>query len=70
MVLAFSNARIFLMSGGVVLARESTNFEGTKTGFEAFIANAARDHGVFYGLAAAMLALFTGWAASVVFRRD
>ncbi|MGU9981791.1 TIGR02186 family protein [Phreatobacter sp. HK31-P] len=61
---------IFLMSGGVVLARESTNFEVTKTGFEAFIANAARDHGILYGLAAAMLALFTGWAASVVFRRD
>ncbi|MDP2802229.1 MAG: TIGR02186 family protein [Phreatobacter sp.] len=61
---------IFLMSGGVILARESTNFEVTKTGFEAFVANAARDHGVLYGLAAAMLALFTGWAASVVFRRD
>ena len=25
---------------------------------------------LFTGLAAAMLALFTGWAASVVFRRD
>lgn len=61
---------IFLMSGGVILARESTNFEVTKTGFEAFVANAARDHGVLYGLAAAMLALFTGWAASVVFRRE
>lgn len=61
---------IFLMSGGVILARESTNFEVTKTGFEAFVANAARDNGVLYGLAAAMLALFTGWAASVVFRRD
>ncbi len=61
---------IFLMSGGVILARESTNFEVAKTGFEAFVANAARDNGVLYGLAAAMLALFTGWAASVVFRRD
>lgn len=61
---------IFLMSGGVVLARETTNFEVTKTGFEAFVANSARDHGLFYGLAAAALALVTGWAASVVFRRD
>lgn len=61
---------IYLMSGGVVLARETTNFEVTKTGFEAFVANSARDHGLFYGLAAAVLALMTGWAASVVFRRD
>ena len=61
---------IYLLSGGVILARESTNFEVTKTGFEAFVANSARDHGVFYGLAAAAMALFTGWAASVVFRRD
>lgn len=61
---------IYLMSGGVVLARETTNFEVTKTGFEAFVANSARDHSFFYGLAAAAMALFTGWAASVAFRRD
>jgi uncharacterized protein (TIGR02186 family) len=61
---------IYLLAGGVVLGRESTNFEVTKTGFEAFVANAARDNGMFYGLAAAALALFTGWAASVAFRRD
>jgi uncharacterized protein (TIGR02186 family) len=61
---------IYLMSGGVILARENTNFEVTKTGFEAFVANAARDNGLLYGIAAAAMALFTGWAASVVFRRD
>lgn len=61
---------IYLLSGGVILARENTNFEVTKTGFEAFVANAARDHGLLYGLAAAALALFTGWAASIIFRRD
>lgn len=61
---------IYLLSGGVVLARESTNFEVTKTGFEAFVANSARDYGLFYGLAAAAMALFTGWAASIIFRRD
>lgn len=61
---------IYLLSGGAVLARETTNFEVIKTGFEAFVANAARDNGLLYGLAAAALALFTGWAASVAFRRD
>ncbi|WP_368855963.1 TIGR02186 family protein [Escherichia coli] len=34
------------------------------------MANAARDNGLIYGMAAAAMALFTGWAASVVFRRD
>ena len=32
--------------------------------------NAARDHGLLYGLATAMMALLTGWFASVVFRKD
>jgi uncharacterized protein (TIGR02186 family) len=61
---------IFLLSGGAILARESTNFEVTKTGFEAFVANAAQNYGFYYGLAAALIALFTGWSASIIFRRD
>ena len=28
------------------------------------------DHGLLYGLFTTMMALLTGWAASVVFRRD
>ncbi|MCX7309502.1 MAG: TIGR02186 family protein, partial [Afipia sp.] len=35
-----------------------------------FIANSARQHGLLYGLATALMALMTGWLASVVFRRD
>ena len=31
---------------------------------------AARDYGLLYGLATMMMALLTGWMASVVFRRD
>jgi hypothetical protein len=31
---------------------------------------AARDHGLLYGLATAMMAIATGWFASVIFRRD
>ena len=30
----------------------------------------AREHGFLYGLATALLAVLTGWFASVVFRRD
>jgi hypothetical protein len=41
-----------------------------KVGVEQFLATAARDHGIIYGLATAFLALITGWLASIIFRRD
>ena len=41
-----------------------------KAGFEEYVAEAARNHGFLYGLAAVALALLTGWFASVVLRRD
>ena len=41
-----------------------------KVGFEQFVANAARDYGLLYGLATSMMAILTGWFTSVVFRRD
>ena len=47
-----------------------TALEVIKAGFEQFVADAARDHGLLYGLATALMALLTGWFASVVFRRD
>ena len=43
---------------------------GVKVGFEQFVANAARDYGLLYGLATSMMAILTGWFTSVVFRRD
>src|SRR6185503_19223848 len=45
-------------------------FEVDKSGFEQVVTNAARDHGLLYGLATAMMAIATGWFASIVFRRD
>ena len=59
-----------LFADGVLLARTQTALEVVKTGFEQFVANAARDHGLLYGLATALMALLTGWFASVVFRKD
>jgi uncharacterized protein (TIGR02186 family) len=61
---------IKLFSGGSLLAQTKTTLDITKAGFEQYIADAARDHGLLYGLASALLALLTGWIASVVFRRD
>jgi hypothetical protein len=39
-------------------------------GIEQFVANSARDHALLYGLATTLMALLTGWFASIVFRRD
>jgi uncharacterized protein (TIGR02186 family) len=59
-----------LFADGAVIARTNSAFEIIKVGFEQFVADAARDYGLFYGLATAMMAMLTGWLASVVFRRD
>ncbi|GGH10320.1 membrane protein [Alsobacter metallidurans] len=61
---------VALYSGGVLLARESTNFEVSKAGFEQAVATAARQHPYLYGLATAAIALIFGWLATVIFRRD
>lgn len=59
-----------LFSGGAMVARTNSALEVIKAGFEQYVADAARDHGLLYGVATALIALFTGWLASVVFRRD
>jgi uncharacterized protein (TIGR02186 family) len=59
-----------LFAGGEVVGHTATAFEITKAGFEELVAEAAREHGLLYGLATAMLALLTGWFASIMLRRD
>jgi uncharacterized protein (TIGR02186 family) len=61
---------IKLFTGGAVMARTDSAFEIVTVGFERFIAGAAVDHGLAYGVITAMMAVMTGWLASVVFRRD
>jgi hypothetical protein len=53
-----------------MIARTTSAFEIVKIGFERFVASAAREHGLAYGVVTAMMALMTGWFASVMFRRD
>ena len=62
------DVRLFV--DGAAIARTNTAFEVYKSGFEQLVTSSAHDHGLFYGLATAMMALVTGWFASVVFRRD
>lgn len=59
-----------LFGGGTMITRNNTAMEVIKTGFEQYVYEAAQHHGLFYGIVAAMMALFIGWAGSVVFRRD
>ena len=61
---------IKLFANGALISKADTAFDIVKVGFEQFVANAARNHGLFYGLVTALMALMTGWMASVVFRRD
>ncbi|HUZ31855.1 MAG TPA: TIGR02186 family protein [Xanthobacteraceae bacterium] len=59
-----------LFAEGNLLARTDSTFDIVKVGFEQFVVNAAREHGLLYGIATALMALLTGWIASVAFRRD
>jgi uncharacterized protein (TIGR02186 family) len=59
-----------LFAGGILVARTNSALEVIKTGFEQYVADAARDHGLLYGMATALMALLIGWFASVVFARD
>ena len=59
-----------LFADNVQLARATSALEVVKVGIEAFVASAAQNHGLLYGLITTLMALGTGWFASVVFRRD
>ena len=59
-----------LFVDGMLIARTPSALEIYKAGFEQFVTSSAQFHGVLYGLATAMMAILTGWFASVVFRRD
>jgi len=62
-------AETFLVDNGRVLAAATRDVEIGKSGFERFIALAARRHSFLYGLAAVLLSLGLGWAAAMVFRK-
>jgi uncharacterized protein (TIGR02186 family) len=61
---------VLLFTDGIMLARELTNFELVKTGFEQQLAVMAEKNAPLYGGLTALMALFFGWVASVIFRRD
>jgi uncharacterized protein (TIGR02186 family) len=64
------NVDIKLFSDGGLVTQTATAFDIVKVGFEQFVATTARQNGFGYGLVTVMMALMTGWIASIVFRKD
>ena len=62
-------AETFLIDRRKVIAAATKDIQITKSGFERFVALAARRHGFLYGLTAVLLSLALGWAAAAAFRR-
>jgi uncharacterized protein (TIGR02186 family) len=62
-------ARTYLFKDGALISQRADGFSVRKTGFERFLGEAAIRQPLLYGLAAVILALFTGWLGGVVFRR-
>ena len=63
------DAETFLIDRGKVIAAATKQIEIRKTGFERFVALAARRYSFAYGLVAVLLSLGLGWAAAAAFRR-
>jgi uncharacterized protein (TIGR02186 family) len=62
-------AETFLIDRGRVLAAATRDIQINKSGFERYVALAARKHEGLYGLTAVALSLGLGWAAAAAFRR-
>jgi uncharacterized protein (TIGR02186 family) len=62
-------AETFLIDRHKVIAAATRDIEINKSGFERYVALAARRHRFLYGLTCVALSLGLGWAAAAAFRR-
>jgi uncharacterized protein (TIGR02186 family) len=62
--------RAALFKSGKFVMEKTLPLRVVKTGLEQTITDAAHQQPLLYGLASVVLALLTGWGASVMFRRD
>ncbi|WP_417670584.1 TIGR02186 family protein [Roseibium sp.] len=60
----------YLFQDQGLLSRREAELEVAKIGFEQFTYKLAHDFSAIYGLIAVVLAIFTGWLAGVIFRKD
>jgi uncharacterized protein (TIGR02186 family) len=61
---------VYLFRDGAMLASDQSEIRISKMGFEQFTFDLAHNQGLIYGLICVILAVFTGWLAGVIFRRD
>ncbi len=59
-----------LFARGSLVTQAQSAFTVAKTGVVQFIAAAAHNHGLLYGLITTAMALAMGWIASIVFQRE
>lgn len=65
------NVTAYLFRNGELLSsNEPSGFKVGKVGFERWIYNLAHNHSLIYGLLAVFVAIFTGWAANAIFRKN
>ncbi len=62
--------RAFLFKNNEFVMERELPLRVVKTGIEQFIFELAHQHAFLYGVLAVVLAMLTGWTASVMFRRD
>lgn len=63
-------ARAFLFKNGVFIRESSAQLAILKAGFEQRLFRMAQDQGLLYGLLSVLLAVVTGWAGRIIFKRD
>jgi uncharacterized protein (TIGR02186 family) len=61
---------VYLFSGESLVANTEETIQVSKIGFEELMFTFSRNQSLVYGLTCILLALFTGWLAGVIFRRD
>ncbi|MBZ0216086.1 MAG: TIGR02186 family protein, partial [Fimbriimonadaceae bacterium] len=63
-------AEVFLFGDGALLQRQTIALDVHKSGFEQMAYTLATQQSLLYGLLAVAMAVFAGWLASVIFRKD
>lgn len=63
-------AEVYLFGDGALLAHAAKEISIRKTGVEQLVSLLAAELPLLYGLAAVALAIFSGWLAGIIFRRD
>jgi uncharacterized protein (TIGR02186 family) len=62
------HARIFLTRGGHVISDHDARIDVRKVGIERWLYTMAHEQALLYGIMSLVIAVFSGWAASAVFR--